>query len=630
MNGWVGKILRVDLTKGEIETIPTNKFVPKYLGGRGLAARIYWEEIDPEVKALSPENKLIFTTGPLGGTLAPTSGRTSLVSKAPAAYPREVYWRSNAGGHWGPELKYAGYDGLIVQGKATKPVYISIMDDNVEIKDAGHLWGKGTRETQNLLKTDLHAPEVQTACIGPAGENLCKVSIILTGDSNAWGHGGLGAVMGSKNLKAIAVRGTGGVKVADPQKLMEVCHKIQRLVTRKEGETAPPAPHRKQRYMAWPTRYNPQGAPLESEAAAQRGNAKLGMGACNACPVACAVTVAYADDPEMFGSFRCVDAIGYLESETEYYKGPTTFGKVPFEVAKLCDHYGIDNYEFSDFLGWFVESIKAGIFTEENTDLPLSDYGSIEFWRELLDKVAKKEGIGELLSEGGPHILKKFIDETDSEKLKETAEQAIIDATGETGARNLSPYHMFEPVLFHLGPVLMPGMEDYENAKRKLGKEMFGLDTFDGQAWSPAVTRWSMNESILMNCLLYCDWSGPWLYTLYTPDYLGDSSLPAQLYSAVTGVESSQQELHDTTCERICALERSIQIREGRSSIDDSLQDEMFQRFEWIDRKEFKKEMDAYYKIRGWNEAGAPISDKLVALDLEDVADDLKNRGYLK
>ena len=219
MAGWTGKMLRVDLTKGisRAEDIPL-EWMRDYVGGRGLADRYLIEEMDPTVDPLSPDNKLIFATGPLTGTNAPCGSRYMVVTKGALT---GAITTSNSGGHWGPELKFAGYDLLLIEGKAPKPSYIFIYDDHVEVRDAAAWWGKGVFETEDGLRRDLGIPALRIACIGQAGENLVRFACIMNDKHRAAGRSGVGTVMGSKNLKAIAVRGTGGVEVDDPKAFMK-------------------------------------------------------------------------------------------------------------------------------------------------------------------------------------------------------------------------------------------------------------------------------------------------------------------------------------------------------------------------------------------------------------------------
>src|SRR5213594_3387119 len=211
--GWTGEILRVNLSDGSITKEPLNlKWAAQYIGGRGLGTRYLYEEMDPAVDALSPENKLVFATGPLTGTYAPTGGRYMVLCKSPLT---DAVACSNSGGYWGPELKFAGYDIVILEAKAPKPVYIWIENDKTEIRDASHVWGKTTEETEDMLRAETD-PSARISGIGPAGENLNRVACVINDKSRAAGRSGVGAVMGSKNVKAIVVRGTGAVQCADP------------------------------------------------------------------------------------------------------------------------------------------------------------------------------------------------------------------------------------------------------------------------------------------------------------------------------------------------------------------------------------------------------------------------------
>ena len=249
--GWVGKILRVDLTTRKISESSTFDYVPQFLGGRGLGAKICWDEVPPEVNAFDPENRLIFATGPLTGTLAPTSGRFEVLGKCPQSTPVESYTRSGVGGHFAPELKWAGYDAVIIQGKASQPVYLWISDQKAEILDAKNLWGLDTYKTQQML-WKVHGKKTRVMAIGRAGENQSRIAIILTDSGDVSGQGGFGGVMGSKNLKAIAVRGTGSVNVARPKELTKITHDIQTLFSRRSVKGNPYEPEEKGfKYNIW-------------------------------------------------------------------------------------------------------------------------------------------------------------------------------------------------------------------------------------------------------------------------------------------------------------------------------------------------------------------------------------------
>ena len=226
-NGWTGKILRVDLTAGRATPEDLNmEWARQYIGGRGLGTRYLYEEMDPAQDALSPENKLIFATGPLTGTYAPTGGRYMVICKSPLTGAVAC---SNSGGYWGPELKFAGYDMVSLEGRSPKPVYLWIYNDHVEIRDASHLWGKNTEETEDTIRTETD-PQARISGIGVAGENLNRFACIINDKSRAAGRSGVGAAMGSKNIKAIAVRGTGAIDVADQLRFGELVFDSMELI----------------------------------------------------------------------------------------------------------------------------------------------------------------------------------------------------------------------------------------------------------------------------------------------------------------------------------------------------------------------------------------------------------------
>ena len=250
MFGWKGKVLRVDLTSESIKTEPTTNYAPKFIGGRGFIAKVLWDEVPAEVKAFDPENRIVFATGPLTGTNTPTNGRWRIGSLAPQ-HPKEYPSHSGIGGHWGAELKFAGYDAVIVQGKAKKPSYVFIYDDQVEIRSASKIWGVDAIKSQKMIQEDLandnaltgsekpqagrYNPQlVRTVLIGPAGENQTRVSSILHDSGDAAGQCGFGGGMGSKNLKAISVRGTGSVPVAKPKDLVESVFKSRKMLRAQE------------------------------------------------------------------------------------------------------------------------------------------------------------------------------------------------------------------------------------------------------------------------------------------------------------------------------------------------------------------------------------------------------------
>ncbi len=231
--GYAGKILRVDLSSGSINLVSTAEYASRFVGGRGIAAKIYWDKVSPDTGALDPQNRLLIFTGPVVGFPGLASTRFQVCGKSPAT-DTEQFCYCNLGGNWGVQLKFAGYDGLVIQGKSDKPVYLSIQDDAIEIRDASSLWGKGAVQVRETLKAEL-GDSVRVLASGRAGDHLVSFGSLLA-DNDASGSCGFGAVMGSKNLKAIAVRGSGSLRAAQPDRLQELVRHIRKL-TGDRGQT---------------------------------------------------------------------------------------------------------------------------------------------------------------------------------------------------------------------------------------------------------------------------------------------------------------------------------------------------------------------------------------------------------
>ena len=403
--GWAGKILRVDLTTGRTTDIPTSKYVPEFMGGRALGARIYWDEVPPETGAYAPENKLIFMTGPAVGTLAPTANRVTVTGKSPVPYPVECYFYSSMGGHWGPELKFAGYDGLVVQGRALEPSYLWIHDGGAEIRDAKHLWGKISRDAQIGIRK-IHGETTRSVVIGPAGENLCREAIISSDTAFATGQGGFGAVMGSKNLKAIAVKGSGGVSVAKPAELMKLYDYFARLATCKPGEGRQ-NPVRYMKYYTSAIRgvlVDHRIDDVDDSAIGEevdRGWVKRRAGGCFACPVSCLIGWKFNNSSIPGGAGCCNENKFCINVERAHYGGKP-IGRALIEAARLHDDLGLSETQtgFKYEYEWFFHLVKEGILTRENTGLPVDQLGSSEFWRAYLHQIVRREGIGALVAEG--------------------------------------------------------------------------------------------------------------------------------------------------------------------------------------------------------------------------------------
>jgi aldehyde:ferredoxin oxidoreductase len=347
--GWTGKILWVDLTKKKITSVPTSNYEPeKYLGGVGLNTKIFWEMGCPKVDAFDPNNPLLISVGPVTGTAGPFN-RAEVCGIAPQSYPQETLAYSGVEGKIPSEIKYAGYDGLVIVGKSDKPVYLSILNDVVRLEDAKSLWGLDTFETQkSLMKKHFNAAVLS---IGPAGENLCRVAIILNETASAAGQGGYGAVMGSKNLKAIVVKGSGALKVARPDALMKL---QQERMNAKEWLVGAA--------QSW-GRYPLCGGNI---AADMRANRLKRMAGCHGCTYQC---MGFYDIPGIGkGAQMCVEAW------YGWYSGGSSEGY--WEGNILSQKLGINNYELLGIMAWLRAVVQYRIVNKKKlglTSLPMID-----------------------------------------------------------------------------------------------------------------------------------------------------------------------------------------------------------------------------------------------------------------
>jgi len=375
--GWTGKILRVDLSKEKITTIDTMKYVPSLIGGLGISAMIAWEEIGPDVGPFDPDNRLMIMVGPLTGTLASGAGRVEVMGVAPQQHPPcfsrsgnpPCFSRSGMGGHWGPELKYAGFDGVVVQGRSKKPVYVWIDDGEAEIPDASEMWGTSTYSTTQTLRS-IHGKKTRVISCGQAGENLSRIAIIQTETENAAGQGGFGGVMGSKNLKAIAVHGTGGVKIARPSEFLDLC------LNQSRDSGRPPRPGSDTR---WP-----------SERALYGPNFRRHK--CGFCSTVCTNTI-YMNIPG-----ELVPALYTTEQMCYGYR--TISHNAQIEARVITSNYGINGWEVSSgIIPWLQLCKQHGLASEiDGIDIPVPEKpieylrdcapSPPEFLRTILRKIA--------------------------------------------------------------------------------------------------------------------------------------------------------------------------------------------------------------------------------------------------
>ena len=604
LKGYAGNILNIDLSSGNIHKTPTMDYADLFIGGRGAGCKIYWDEVSPEIDAFDPENRLLFMTGPLCGIPGFAGARWQACAKSPL---NNRFSYCNLGGSWGAHLKFAGYDTLVVSGKAEKPVYVFVNDDVVELRDAGHLQGKGAIETREALKKEL-GDSFRILTIGPAGENKVAFAILMA-DNDATGGSGLGAVMGSKNLKAIAVHGKGKVDVALPDKVRE----LKKTVT---GLT-------KGMPLLIPTVY-----PSD----------KVKKNSCYGCPHECIRNI-YEGKSGKKGKFMCQAALFYQTRAQRYY-GENN--EVPFEATKLCDDYGLETHAVETMIMWLSRCYKSNVLSEDQTGLPLSKIGSLEFIEKLVKDISQRHGFGDVLANGTHKAAKE---------LGTAAEDLITDYITRTGYNPVYGARMFvTTALFYAMEPRLPIQQLHEIsilgmlwaaratgyttnhitsevfrtiAKRFWGSEIAAdFSTYEGKALAAARIQ---DRQYAKESLILCDFVWPIMHTGATDDHLGDPTLESLIYSAVTGREMTEDGLYEIG-KRIFNLQRAIHTREGhRGREDDSLEEfnftkplkgdflneecllpgkdgEPFSRKGLvIDREEFEKMKSEYYDIRGWD-----------------------------
>jgi len=424
---WAGKILRVNLAAGTVKSEPLNmEWARAYLGSRGLATKYIVEEVDAKVDPLSPANKLIWATGPLTGTMASTGGRYTVVTKGPLTGAIAC---SNSGGYWGAELKMAGWDMVIFEGKSAKPVFLYIEDDVAELRDASHLWGKSVWETEETLKKQLQQPQARVSSIGLAGENQVLYAAVVNDLHRAAGRSGVGAVMGSKNLKAVVVRGTKGVgNVADPKEFMKVTFEKKKILA-ENGVTGQGLPAYGTQVLmnvineigALPTRNHKdvqfEGAKdisAEAMATPRKSDGKKHLvtnQACFGCTIACG-RISKMDQghftvenkPQYWG------ASGGLEYEAAWALGAAN-GVNDLEALQyanlLCNEQGMDPISFGATIGAVMELYEMGVLTKEQLGID-AKFGSAQALAHFAEITAKGEGFGKEIGQGSARLCKKY------------------------------------------------------------------------------------------------------------------------------------------------------------------------------------------------------------------------------
>jgi benzoyl-CoA reductase subunit BamB len=649
--------LEIDLSRGNIERVETDpKLTELHLGGLGTNSKILWDRVPPDTDPFSPENLLIFGTGLLCGTPAPGCNRTIVSTYSPQTH---LMAYSMMGGFWAPELKYAGYDKVIIRGKSPSLVYLWINNDKVEIRDASHLHGKGAVETQELIRRELKDPNAQVAAIGLAGENRVFTASIEQGRSSA-SRLGIGAVMGSKGLKAIAVRGTKDINLARPAEFMKICNDVLKYIKDREDKPVPGVmpilaglgspQEMKHVDEKWHTENFSWGnsrtrrkefwtKEVEDHWKETQENARTRLISCYNCPMKCGAIISLPGMSTYM--MKCFSKLTYTMAA---FVDDLDFG---FRIAQRATEYGVDGFSTPQIMAFGFELKEAGILTDEDfagtsayEACPSDNEGKF-YW--LLDRIVRREGIGDILANGTHWAARQ------------------IGKGAEAYAHNNIKKHeqlplklgMLNPIYFlmyctgekinitqiegQFPQAPFPTVEEREEFIRdwiQVPDEKFKQYLMDwemrGERSNPYyptvdmsvdIVDWQEKMHYIDDALGVC--AGLSSFPLKPPYHIHNYPL---LISAATGIEIDEAGLTQVY-NRNRNMIRAINVRKGLRRADEKPpEDHWRKRFPELE----EQLLDAYYKFKGWDSDGIPTRETLVVLKLGYVADDLEERGIIK
>jgi aldehyde:ferredoxin oxidoreductase len=615
------KIAHLDLSTGEIAIKPIPEELRRmYLGGRGIDVYLLYHQAPAGADPLGLENVLTVSAGLVGGTLAPSSGRCHIGAKSPLT---GLIGSSNLGGFFAPELRFAGFDHLVIKGKADRPVYVWVNDGDIQIREASHLWGKDTSETPAAIRRDLGDEDAKVICIGEAGENLVRFANILSGLKNAAGRTGMGCVMGSKRLKAIAVRGTQDLAIAYTQDALQYLEHLVALIRGNQifGELSKSGTPMFQSMMDligkvrnrnFQRNQVPDGQSLYAENLAKFS---MGMAACFGCPVHCRHRYMvpegthkgkYAEGPE----WSTLAALG-AELDCLRMEGVLAGNY-------LLNKYGIDSLEFGSMLSWAIELYEKGIIDEEITGGLKLEWGNEKLMYDMASLIARREGLGNILAEGPKGAIEKLGEKSAYYNVhvkgmsclhtddRPAPSHALGIATASRGADHLrsrpgSDAHLLPP----------------EIRERLFG---FAVPEMTGYEGSGRLIRWHELVYAISDALGVCKFQALFM----SPATIGYDEY-CTLIRHITGLGFSVSELMEVG-ERICTMERMFNNREGASREDDLLPERYFSeptplgpegmRGKVIEREKFELLLDEYYEAHGWDSSGVPTAQTLARLGL--------------
>jgi aldehyde:ferredoxin oxidoreductase len=603
MYGWTGKILRVNLSSKTITTEKLNmEDAKKYIGGRGLGSKMLYDEINPLIDPLGPDNKLIFMTGPMTGTNASCAGRFNVIAKAPLT---GTIGASNSGGHFGPEMKFAGYDGFIFEGIADNPVYIYINDDEVEIREASHLWGKDSSETTDILLEETEE-NARVACIGPAGEKLVLFATVMNDKDRAAGRSGLGAVMGSKNLKAVVVKGSNSITVANKEEfdkaVLDARNKIrENPITGIGGGLATYGSQVLMNVLNechslptrnWMTSHFEDAELISGEHLTEHYVVR--NKACFACNIGCGRVIKIPD-----GKYKGIVAGPEYEAAWSYGASCGVNDMNAIDNANhVCNLMGMDPITMGSTIACAMELYEKGIISKDDLDGRDLKFGDIEGIIELTEKTSMREGFGDILALGSYRMAEKygFPEYSMSVKKQEMPAydgraiqgMALEYATSNRGGCHVRGY-MTSPEILGIPVKTDPLATEGKAELLKIFQDLTGLvDSSD--------------------------------ICLFTTFALGLGEISSML-RGTTGLDYSDEDMLKVG-ERIWNLERMFNLEAGFTKEDDNLPPRLLN--EPLTSGEAKGKvaeldvmLERYYENRGWDERGIPTEEKLEELSID-------------
>jgi aldehyde:ferredoxin oxidoreductase len=637
--GWMGRVLDVDLSRHKVETCPLDReLTRKFLGGRGINGKILFDSLSADTDPLGEENLLIFGTGPLTGTPG-AAGRFNVTFLSPLS---GLFGDANSGGHWGAELKYAGYDFIIVRGKADRPVYLEIINDQVNIREAADLWGLNVWETTTAIRTRMKDPKAQVLAIGQAGEKLVRFAAVMSLLTRAAARCGGGAVMGSKNLKAIAVKGSKKIRLADPQGVVDNFRKIYQAVTSdyKFGfypRYGTPILTEGLYPLGLMPFYNFRQTQMEGTVEKIGGQTFVdkfltGKKACHGCFLHCDHTYRI---PE--GKHKGTEG-QKIEWETIVAFGPR-LGSLDLAnilvMNNLANQYGMDTISTGGSISLAIDLFEMGILTKADTDGMELRWGDPDLLVDLVHKIAHREGFGDLLAEGAFLM---------AQKIGRGAEKHVYHMKGIDPSTEEVRGHKAIALAFHTStrggdhlrgqpPAEIGGFRgvDPKIMAERFGSPDVGNPRVYDTVGKPRMVKWYQDFAALIDAMELCRFGTYWSRFPVEHKEFSD------MLRFVTGETFSPEQL-SIIGERIWNVERAFNLRRGFGREMDTpcerLQNETLKGGpldgERIHIDKFNEMLDSYYVIRGWDrETGRPKRSKLKELDLDDVADELARHSQV-